>query len=201
MQDSAQAWPAQSSFPYLRHLLYTRAFSLRAPLSFLTHFSLPHISLQHRFLLQHPCQFLFIYFRLRLKFEFLSLWPHARNAPRLKNRNKCSFYKLQLCELRSFTTTAGFQNNHILSCHGGVRHSVRVPSICCRRVQARASRYLYGWVNKSIHHYHHHSTARHAKCAAHAECAERGRAASTVSMMTLRHWGLLQKVHIEECGV
>ena len=77
MQGSTQAWPAQPSFPYLRHLLYTRAFFSRAPLSFHTHFSLPHISLQHRFLLQHPSQFSFIYFRLRPQFEFLSLCGHV----------------------------------------------------------------------------------------------------------------------------
>ena len=97
--------------------LHTRFFLARTPFSsprtslhhallFNTHFSLPHISLQHRFLLQHPSQFLFIYFRLRPQFEFLSLSlrPRAPNAPRLKNRNKRSFYKLQVCEHRYFTT-------------------------------------------------------------------------------------------------
>ena len=126
--------------------LHHMYFSSSHALLFTTHFSLPHVPLQHRFLLQHPSQFLFIYLRLRPQFEFfsLSLWPRAPNTPHLKNRNKCSFYKLQVCEPHSFTATVGFQNNHILSCHGGVRHSVRVLGICCKRVRARASRYMAG---------------------------------------------------------
>ena len=36
----------------------------------------------------------------------LFLLPRAPNASHLKNRNKRSFYKSQVCELRSFTTSA-----------------------------------------------------------------------------------------------
>ena len=60
----------------------------------------------------------------------------------------------------------------------------------------------YGWINKSIHH-HHHSTARRAKYAGHAKCVEQGaqRLRANVNIMILQHWGVLQKVHIEECEV
>ena len=60
---------------------------------------------------------------------------------------------------------------------------------------------VYGWINKSIHHHHHHSTARRAKYAAHAKCAKQGAQRLRASIMILRHWGVLQKVHIEECKV
>ena len=57
-----------------------------------------------------------------------------------------------------------------------------------------------GWTNKSIHRQH-HSTARRAKYAAHAKFAEQGAQRLRASIMVLRHWGVLQKVHIEECKV
>ena len=62
-----------------------------------------------------------------------------------------------------------------------------------------ACKQVYGWVNKSIHHHNHHSTARRAKCAAHAKCAEKGRAASTGKYHDSAALGLFQKGHIEEC--
>ena len=62
--------------------------------------------------------------------------------------------------------------------------------------------FVYGWINKPIHH-HHHSTARRAKYAGHAKCAEQGARAQRLraNIMILRHWGVLQKVPIEECEV
>ena len=43
--------------------------------------------------------------------------------------------------------------------------------------------------------------ARRAGYAAHAKCAEQGAQRLKVSIVILRHRGLLQKVHIEECDV
>ena len=56
-----------------------------------------------------------------------------------------------------------------------------------------ACKQVYGWVNKSIHHYHHHSTAKHAKCAAHSKCAEKGRVASTGEHHDSAALGLIAK--------
>ena len=61
---------------------------------------------------------------------------------------------------------------------------------------------VYGWINKPIHHHHHHhSTTRRAKYAGHAKCAEQGAQHLRANIMILRHRGVLQKVHIEECEV
>ena len=43
--------------------------------------------------------------------------------------------------------------------------------------------------------------ARRANYAAYAKCAEQGAQRLRASIMALRHRGVLQKVHIEECEV
>ena len=113
MQDGTLAWPAPSSFPYLRHLLYTRAFSSRTPLSF--HHALLFItrtSLYHSFLFS-----IVFFFGILLKsclyisdldrnsnLPLSAATCSQRSSSQLRNRNKRSFCKLQVCEPHYFTT-------------------------------------------------------------------------------------------------
>ena len=101
--------PAPSSLQTRFFLARTPFFSPRTSLHH-THFSSSRTSLYHTFLFSIVHSFsillnscLYISGSDRNSNFSLSLWPRAPNAPRLKNRNKRSFYKLQVCEPRYFT--------------------------------------------------------------------------------------------------